>query len=539
MVRPTYIFGHLNPDTDSICSSIAYCELKKQIGDENVEVYRLGDLNKETKFVLDYFGLPTPPLLKNVKPQLIDLTYYKPFILSKEDTIKKVWDDLLTSANRNRLAAVLDDDGKLEGLISIGDITKLFMEYTENVLNDYSLNFLNLIEALEGEIVTGIYPSVKIKGSVYGESQVLNGKPINKDDIVITANTINLSKYVKEVGCVIVTDNMEIDSIPDFDCCIVKTKHSIFKAINALNQSVSVGSVMTIKGFEYFVLDNFIEDVIDATKTSTHRNFPVLDNEGRFVGIISRRHLIDYERKKVILIDHNEKKQSVEGIEHASIVEIIDHHRVANINTMTPLFIRSEPVGSTSTIIFKMYTENFLRPTKYIAGIMLSAILSDTLMFNSPTCTKEDREAAYKLSKLAEVDLEDYGEKMFKESASLEGYTASEILLMDRKEFSLGKYSASISQVITLDFKIISEIKLDLIKEMESMVLENRYDLIILLVTDIVKNGSEIIVIGPAKELVYDAFEIPRDESRIYLQGVVSRKKQVVPKLHYASQIKY
>lgn len=254
------------------------------------------------------------------------------------------------------------------------------------------------------------------------------------------------------------------------------------------------------------------------------------------MGIISRRHLIEYKRKQVILIDHNEKSQSVEGLEQAQIIEVIDHHRVADIQTTSPLYIRAEPVGCTATIVYKMYVENNVKIRKQTAGLMLGAILSDTLMFSSPTSTAADKAAADKLAKIAEVDVDSFGQKMFSVSTSLQGSTPEEILAIDRKQFSFGKYLAFISQVNTLDFHSIENIKQELLDSMNRFREEKNCDLVILMVTDIVQRGSELLVVGRAKELTARAFNLKFDENSIFLPGAVSRKKQIVPKLTMATQ---
>lgn len=540
MKRPTYIFGHLNPDTDSICSAIAYCELKKELEEENVAVFRLGKISKETQFVLEHFDVPVPPLLKDVKPQLSDLQYYEPVTVSKECSLSATWEIMKLSPGNTRIVAIIDEDGRLTGVATMQDITRVFMEKTEEILSKYEKSYINIMEVTSGELVHGSFPAEFMTGSFYLDVQSdMPNMAISKADVVIITDRENIKKFAPLCGCLIVSCAVA-DSAADYSdlpCCVISTPKNSFQIISGLEKAISIGSIMKTKNIESFSLDNYIEDVIEATKSSVHRNFPVLDQEERLIGVISRRHLIDYERKKVILIDHNEEHQSVDGIEHADIVEIIDHHRVANIQTQTPLFIRSEPVGASATIIFKMYMENFLRPKKNIAGIMLSAILSDTLMFNSPTCTKEDIEAAHKLAKIAGLDLDEYGELMFRESASFDEYTEEEILGIDRKEFSFGKYKAYISQVNTIDFKSMAQRQDKLFEAMRVFKEQKGSDFVILMITDIINTGSEIMVVTDEPETMARAFDIPRGTNSIFLPGVVSRKKQVVPLLMRAAQL--
>lgn len=535
--RPVYIFGHTSPDTDSICSSIAYAELKRETGEQNVEVFRLGEISKETNFVLDYFGVPVPKLLENVKPQLSDLQYYEPVTVARDCSLKEAWDTIKNSSS-TRIVAIVDDSGILNGVASVGDLVRVFMGEARN-LPAFEISYENILAATEGRLVCGGLPSGLVTGSICLDSEINAPGDIRPDDVVIISDERNLEKYAERCGCIIVSESVSAgeERLKSIRRPAILTPLSPFQIIRGLDKAISIGSVMVSENIERFTLDNYIEDVIDATKHSTHRNFPVLDSNGRLAGIISRRHLINYLRKKVILIDHNESHQSVDGIESADITEIIDHHRVANVQTQTPLFIRSEPVGSTATIIFKMYMEHFLRPKKEIAGIMLSAVLSDTLLFNSPTCTPEDREAAYKLAKIAGVDIDEYGETMFRESASFDEYTEAEILAIDRKEFSFGKYRAFISQVNVIEYDSMAKRRELLLGAMDEFRLKTECDLVVLMVTDIINNGSEIMCTPFQPEVLLSAFDIPPGTNSAYLPKIVSRKKQIVPRLLKAVQM--
>jgi manganese-dependent inorganic pyrophosphatase len=536
MNRPTYIFGHVNPDTDSICSAIAYCRLKKELGDENVEVYRLGSITKETEFALDFFGVSVPGLLKDVKPQLADLQYYRPITVSKDTSIKKTWEIIKSSSigSNTRVVAIVNADGGLEGIATINDIARVLMEKIEDTLDKYQVSYENVLEVTEGTVIHGKPPSEFVKGRFMLDSQI-ESIDVRNDDVIIVTNSESIKAYAGKCAALIIPENKITAPSNAADCYVIAAKYSVYTVVNVISKAITIGSVMKTKGIESFTLDNYIEDVIDATKNSAHRNFPVLDKDERLAGIISRRHLIDYQRKKVILIDHNERHQSVDGIEHADIIEIIDHHRVANVQTLSPLFIRSEPVGSTATIIFKMYMENFLRPPKEIAGIMLSAVLSDTLMFNSPTCTKEDREAAYKLAKIAGVDLDDYGEILFKTS-NFDEYTEDEILAIDRKEFTFGKYMVCISQANTIEFASLAKRHDALLAVMSNFKETHKYDMVILMLTDIINTGSEIMGVASKPDILDRAFGIPVGTHSVYLPNVVSRKKQIVPLLIKAMQ---
>ncbi len=534
----TYIFGHHNPDTDSICSAIAYAELKKKLGHDDVFAYRLGKMNKETQFVLDYFDVKTPPLLTDVKLKLKDLGLYNAIPLLPTDPLKKAWDTIGTSIGA-RIMPIVDDRGILIGIVSIGDITKIFMEIAdEDLLEKYEISYDNLLKILDGQCVKGTYNYDSLCGRLIVGTPMFPLSELTDKDIIIIGRAEDAKNFANNTACglVILTNGLKPIDVEKAKGNVVCVNHSTHRTITLLNQAISVRSVMCSKRIMTFSTENYVEDIIENMKTSSHRNFPVVNREGRLVGVISRRHLLEYKQKQVILVDHNERSQSVAGIENANIIEIIDHHRIADVQTDKPLMIRAEPVGCTSTIIFKMFTENGVKPTKKTAGLLLSAILSDTLMFTSPTCTDQDMAAAEKLAKIANVKMDELASQMFGASTSMSEYTPHDMLELDRKQFSIDKYLVYISQINTLDFKTIVNKRYELLDEMEIFKKEKRCDLVILMITDIVLGGSEIIVCGKAKELVKRAFGLEFDEASVFLPGVVSRKKQVVPRLTMAVQ---
>ena len=537
MEKKIYVFGHRSPDTDSICSAIAYAELKKQTGYPNAAAYRLGDINSETRFVLDFFDVPVPELITDVGPTLYDLDIYKPEAISLDAPIRQAWDRLKVTKG-SRLLPVIDSEGKHGGILSTSDLTDFFMEnIDENIVSQYEILFKNIINVLDVIKIEGKYKYEKIEGRICLTSRIDELK-LNDRDVVITGDMQIARRIAEEgkCGCLILTNGHEIPKV-NTPCCIVNVETSLFKTVNLVNQSVSVGSLARKENIVAFALDSQIDDVINIVQTSPHRNFPVMDSDGNFAGIISRRHLIEYNKKNVILVDHNERSQSVEGLEQAEILEIIDHHRVADVQTDTPLFIRAEPLGSTATIVYKMFMETRSAITRKVAGMLLSAILSDTLMFNSPTTTEDDKIAAKRLATIAEIDIDSYSHKMFSVSMSLKGATPTDILASDRKRFTFGKSIVFISQINTLDFKSIVEMEGELEQAMEEFVLDNDCALYILMITDVVGCGTELLVAGRAKDLTFKAFGLPIDERSIFLPGVVSRKKQIVPKLTYAAQV--
>ena len=540
MKSPIYIFGHKNPDTDSICSAIAYTALKRRLGLENAMECRLGELNKETEFVLEYFQAKKPFYLPNVRTKLRDLNLYTPIKIEADQPLIRAWDFLKTEDSGARLMPVVDAKGKLDGIISIENIAKIFMEpYDEELVEHYEIRFDNLVEILGGKIVTGTYNYEKLCGTLHIGSAIDSEDKLCDKDIVITGRVKSARYYAneRECGCVILTNDYYPLELEKARCAVICVRHSMTKTVTLINQAISVGSVMQKSDFEIFYTESHIEDIIDSMKTSAHRNFPVLDRQGRLFGIISRRHLIEYDRKRVILVDHNEKHQSVDGLEQADILEIIDHHRIADIETDKPLYVRAEPVGCTATIIYKLYKEHGMDIDKKNAGLLLAAILSDTLMFRSPSCTVVDKSSAEELAAIAEVNIDEFGTQMFQAGASMENQSVKEILMIDRKQFSIGKYSVYISQINTLDLQSILTMKKEILEGMLAFCEHERCDLFILLVTDIIKGGSEILLAGNAKELAAQAFNTDISEEQVYLPGVVSRKMQIVPRLMTASQI--
>jgi len=528
-----YIFGHKNPDTDSICSALAYAHLKQELGEKGAKAYRLGEINKETAFVLKYFGVKRPTVLQDVRVRLGDLELYEPDTLCEKEPVKTAW-DMLVNSDGSRIIPIVSDTKAVRGIIGMGDLTGIFMEVSdEDVVKRHEILYQNLINILGGVTIGGEYKYEKLDGSLYIGTNFPDNSVINDKDVVITGKIDNAWRlaYEYDFGAIILTNGVQPKGLQGAKCAIVCVDHSMFKAVSLVSQAISVGSLMNSGNVVTFSEENYLDDVSDVMRVSKHRNFPVIDKNGVLYGIVSRRHLMSYTGKKVILVDHNERSQSVEGLEQAEIMEIIDHHRVADIQTDSPLYIRSEPVGCTATIISKMYRENGVAIPKDIAGMMLSAILSDTLMFSSPTCTEADKAAAGQLASIAGVDIMEYGREMFKAGTSIEEYSIEQILAMDRKKFTFGKDTAYISQVNTLDFASLSTRMKEMFYKMEVFYQKNQCSLVMLMITDIVAGGSEIIAVGRAKDLLQTAFGMKLDENHIFLPGVVSRKQQIVPVL--------
>ncbi len=538
MDKKIYVFGHKNPDTDSICASISYAYLKKVLGNDNVEAVRLGKINKETQFALDYFGVKEPRLITNIRPQVSDMDYYPistPVYI--DDSVKKAWD--VMTENGRQMTPILQQGDKLAGVISVSDLAKTYIGLTDcSVLKNNKTPFTNIPSVLEGKKIYGKYPHAFVAGNVYTTASIDDDAELQDTDILITgANKQRIEKALQTgAGCVIITDqDMEkinaVDIPAGTKSAIICTPYSFFKTIKVISQSISVNNVIKNSAVTFFGLDDYLDEVRQIMLNTPFRHFPVVGTDGKVVGIISKRHIIDVQKKQVILVDHNERGQSADGIEEADIVEIIDHHRVANLDTGNPLYLRAEPVGCTNTIIGKMYEENNTTPPREIAGLMLSAILSDTLVFKSPTCTPEDIRVAKWLAEVADVNLEEYGAEMLAAGSSLEGVSPNELLNMDRKPFVIGDYHTSVAQVNTGDFKSLLKIKDDILAEMNALTEQEGLDLIMLMVTDIVVGGTELFVVGKERKVAEDLFGLNPGDDSVFLKDVFSRKKQIVPKL--------
>lgn len=533
-----YVIGHKNPDTDSICAAIGYSYYKRELGVKNVYAARLGDVNKETEFVLNYFNVELPDRISTVKMQVKDANIDRIVPISPEISIKKAWNIMKREGIKS--LPVIDDVGKLIGICTLSDLTNIYMDFSSNNLFSKSGTSLkNVTETISGKILNNqafdFSNTGKVIVAAMGEEEI--GNRVEKNDIVIIGDRSDIQKMVIEKGasCLIITGN----HIPDQDvlelsekrgCMIISVPYDSFTTARLINMSIPVKYVMTSENIVSFNMDDYIDDIKDIMLETRYRTYPVIQN-GKVVGTIRRYHLIKSNRKKVILVDHNERSQSVDGLEEAEILEIIDHHRVADIQTSTPVYFDNRPIGSTSTIIADLFFENGIAIPKKIAGILCAAIISDTLLFKSPTSTKKDEIAARKLSDIAGIDIFDFSKMMFKAGTSLTGKSAREIFYQDFKEFYFGKKKIGVSQVTTMDIDDIGSIKGELLDLMENIKLDKEYDLLVIMLTDIIKEGSELLYTKGGREVISKAFDVHPSGNAIYLSGVVSRKKQVIPPL--------
>lgn len=525
----TLAFGHKNPDTDSICSSIAYANLKNILGEPTVP-YRLGEITKETKFVLNYFNVSTPEFLKTVSPQISDLTKVEKTVIHYKSSLKEAL-DIMSKENFSSLP-VVDSKNRLKGMLHISDIANTYLNLDhEELFAKYTSTYLNLKEILNGEVVSGDYPTGEIKSNLKAVSQLDTAKP---GDIVVTTYMADGIDKSIEAGArvVIVCCEEDVHIVPrnTNTSCILKVRLSLFKTLRLITQSISISNLTRNNGFYSFKTDDYLYEIRDIMKESQQTNFPVTSKNGEVYGTIRTKNLINFTRKKVILLDHNERTQSVDGIQDSKISEVVDHHKFANFETNEPVRITAESVGCTCTIIYNIYKENGIIPDKVIAGLLLSAILSDTLIFKSPTCTETDKFAAIELGKIAEIDdINKYGMEMLIAGTSLDDLSSHDILHSDMKEFVMGSYTLAVAQINTVDIQGVLRRKEELLSSLSKELNENKYDLSILVITDIINSGSMVLVAGKHFSIIEKAFNVEVKENLAWLDGVVSRKKQIVP----------
>lgn len=538
MKEVVYVSGHRNPDTDSICSAIAYSYLLKAINRYNAMPVRLGEVNRETEYVLKRFDVEIPVLLKTVKQKVEDLNYDKVTVFSKELTLKTAWD--LMKQQNVKSAPILDDHGQLLGLLSTSNIVEGFMEkWDSSLLKDAHTPIENVIDTLEASILYLNHDLKIIGGDLHiaamrGEEAKKRIKP---GDIVIVGgdrdDAVN-SLIEAQVSLIILTGSLELekdmlDKLKDKGISVISTPFNTYLTSQQIIQAIPVEYIMQKGDLKIFTTDDTLDHVKEVMSETRFRSYPVLDLNNRCVGSISRFALLKGLRKKVILVDHNERGQSIPGIEEADILEIVDHHRVADIQTVGPLLFRGEPLGSTATIVTKMFEEFDVEIPQAIAGILLGAVVSDTLLFKSPTCTPTDTKIARKLAKIAQVDIQEFAMDMFKAGTSLAGKTVEEIFNQDFKKFLFENGTVGVGQVNTMDIEGFAEYKAEMLEYMTKFAQDNNLDFVALLLTDVINANSEIFAAGPKAYLVEQAFNIKLNDSQATLKGVISRKKQVVP----------
>ncbi len=541
-----WIIGHKNPDADSICAAIAYAALKNQTDREQYVPKRAGSMNGETQYVLDYFGVEAPEEVSDVGAQVKDINIRRTAGVREGITLKKAWE--LMQTERVVTLPIVNESRKLAGLISNNDIAMCYMEVSnQESLSQARPRYHNIIETLNGTLLTGNEHGIFMHGKV----EVAAGNRerveeyIAKDDLVILGDReeMQVRSLELDVSCMIICGGSQVskqilDMAASRDCVLISTPYDTFTTARLINQSMPIRSIMTKNNLITFELDDYVEDIREVMSKERHRDFPVLDENGDYVGMISRRNLLNMQKKRVILVDHNEKTQAVDGISGAEILEIIDHHRIGSLETISPVFFRNQPLGSTSSIIWSMYQEKGIEVDPKIAGLLCAAIISDTLMFRSPTCTQFDQMAAQTLAQIAGIDIETFASNMFRAGSDFSKKTIQEICYLDFKTFTAEKVTFGVSQISAMSALDLEEVKRRMQEYLDTMLLERKLDMVFIMLTNIVQEQSEILCAGEgAARILSQAFTNAEiEDNETLLKGVISRKKQFIPELIRALQ---
>ena len=534
-----YVIGHKNPDTDSICSAIAYADLRQKVTGQVHEAKRAGHVNDETAYVLDRFGVEAPKLLTDVRLQVRDLDIHEMQGLKPNASIRDTW-ERMRQEQAKTLPIVKDDE--LVGVVSTGDIAKSYMDvYDSEILSKARTQYRNIVKTLDGTMITGNEHGYFMRGKVAigASSPNLMEEFIEKDDLVILGDREEAQACAVNIdaSCMVICKDAEvspklIQKAKEQSIVIIQTPYDTFTTARLINQSIPVKFYMTSEPLTMFRMNDYVDDIKDIMAKKRFRDFPILDRHGRFKGFISRRRFLGASKKKVILVDHNERSQAVDGIEEAEIIEIIDHHRLGDIETVSPITFRNQPVGCTATIINQMYEENEIEVPREIAGLLCGAIISDTLLFRSPTCTPLDERTAKKLAKISDIDLEQMAQEMFNAGSNLKGKSAEDICFQDFKQFTVNDTIFGVGQITSMSKEELAAIR-DMMTEHLPKVLEaHNLNMIYFMLTDILAESTELLCVGTgARGIALSAFDLPDNAKSLILKGVVSRKKQLIPVL--------
>ncbi|MDY6268116.1 MAG: putative manganese-dependent inorganic diphosphatase [Selenomonadaceae bacterium] len=538
--KPIYTIGHRNPDTDSICSAIGYAHLKQALG-ENVVPARAGKVNAETKFALEHFHVEQPLLLTDLYPRVKDVLLDCKIVVKQHDTLRQLGE--IMRDHDLRSVPVTDSKGILVGIVTVSDLAKrYFQELGMANLADMRVRYRDIIAAIDAKVLVGGVESDFIKGEVRiaaGSLKTIKAH-IKENDIVLIGDRHDetiIDCVAQGISVLVITGDGRVsaDVIEEAEkrgIFVLSTPYDTYTAARLINQCVPVRRIMHQDPVCFKPLD-LLSDIKGTMEETNYRNYPVVEN-GRLVGIVSRDELTMPERDRVILVDHNERGQAVEGIEAAKIVEIIDHHRLGGIQTSEPIYTHAEPVGCTATIVANMHWHRDIDIPQSIAGLLLSAILSDTVLFKSPTCTPYDKKTAERLAEIAGVDIQEYGMAMLKAGSGIGDMTPMEIAKNDLKEFTIGDYRIIVSQISVMDTKEVMDLEPQLIEAMTTICEKEGFDMSLVMVTDILEEATYLLYAGSPKTLIGEAFKKDASGTHVYLPGVMSRKKQIIPPLSEA-----
>lgn len=539
-MKPVFILGHKNPDTDSICSALAYAALRnRQHGTNRYIPGRIGEISQETAFVLSHFGIQEPVYVKNLKAQVSDLNLRKISPVSPEISLKRAWQ--VMQENQITTLAISRDGVTLDGMVTIGDLARSYLDPVDShALADACTPYANMLEVLDGELVAGD------PEGCYSTGHVLVGAMnpermeqfLHPGDAIILGNRMDNQWSAIEIGAGLmiltggsVLDPAMVKRAASRNCAVIQSPYDTFKVAHLVNQSLPVKHVMKVQDLVTFEMDDYLDETREVMAAKRYRNFPVVNEDGTYAGLISRALLLNLQRKAVILVDHNERSQAVDGLEEAEILEIIDHHRIGDIQTSGPVIFRNQPVGCTATLIAGLYQEAEILPDKSIAGALCAAILSDTLMFKSPTCTALDRQTAMHLASEAGIDAMQFAREMFRAGSKIRENTAEELFYQDFKRFSAGKLVIGVGQITSMDMDELQQVKIPLKALMKKKIDDDKFNLLLFMLTDIAREGTLLLCIGESGELISRTFGVKPENQEVYLPGVVSRKKQIIPPL--------
>lgn len=543
--KKVWVVGHKNPDTDSICAAIAYANLKNQADGNRYEAKRAGELNEETKYVLDTFGVKSPGLITDVGAQVKDIEIRKTPGVSGKISLKRAW-EMMKEQNVVTLP-VTDKENNLEGLIITGDIATSYMDvYDNSILSRAKTQYQNIVDTLDGTMLCGNEHAYFMKGKVV----VGSANPetmeqfLEDDDLVIMGNRYDAQICALEsnASCIVIAGSPQVPKTivkmaEEKHCVLITTDYDTYTAARLINQSMPIKFFMRREQLVTFETEEYIDEVREIMSKEKHRDFPVLDEDGKYIGMISRRNLLNMKKKQLILVDHNEKTQAVDGIGGADILEIIDHHRIGSLETMSPVFFRNQPLGCTATIIYQMYQEQKVAIDKKVAGLLCSAILSDTLMYRSPTCTPLDKAVAEELARIADINIEEHAKAMFQAGSDFGSKTPEEIFYQDFKTFSQDGVEFGVGQLSAMTQEELEQVRDKLLPYLRDVLVERKIEMVFVMLTNNIEETTYLICAGEkADDLVEKAYHVHKEGDYHVLKGVVSRKKQLIPMFMSAMQ---
>ncbi len=532
-MEPIYITGHRNPDTDSIVAAISYAMLKNALGERAYIAARIGELSDQTEMLLKKFDFPAPMLLHTVRTQVSDLDYDTPPILSAAVSVYHAWQTIVTDTAGVPTLPVTDEDGRLYGMLTPEEIAAYDMRFIKNSRVE-GIPLFNLLASLDGRLIRANAEQTVLSGTLVISLPTHAGFPeINEDSVVLCGNQPEVIRHAleKRAVAVIVCESEVPDELVSTDqgSLVISTPFDAYTASRLVILAVPISRICRRENLVSFHLTDYLDDVRELTLKSRFRSYPILDENDRVVGTLSRFHLLRPKRKRVVLVDHNELHQSIPGLEQAEILEIIDHHRLAEVETDAPVYVRNEPVGSTCTIITSMFFERGVMPSKKLAGLLAAAIVTDTIVFKSPTSTAVDRAMAERMAKIAGLSLEKLGQEIFSVSPS-DSSDLETLYFTDFKQFQIAGHSIGISQITSLDTEALAEKKQDFVSLMERETEQHSFDMMLLMLTDVLKEGTLLLAVGDL-DSVSHALNVSFKNHAAFLPGVISRKKQIVPAL--------